>query len=272
MVLVEKLIQEWWDSILNGVELPLKDKVHSLGVLLDSALLLEATAKNAFAHYWLVCQLQPFLRKANLATIIHALMTSQIDYCNALWLGLSLKIVSLKIVHFSWCSVWQPGYLRTPREHSIHILCVLSDLHLLPRCTIWSRIQGVQNYIHLVFWTLEELSPSTEPAFTLCLSSEALLCWPIASRGLFSGDLGQNLFSATFRMPSPMRSSGHKHALILGRKWKHSCVVYISPEFLLLAGCFTSCWFLYLECFIVCIDETVLDCFVVNINLNGTKK
>lgn len=82
--------------MLDGIELPLKAPVRNLGVLLDSALLLEvqvaAVARNAYYQLRLLCQLRPIPRKKDLATVTNlALVTSRLDYCNMLYTELSLK-------------------------------------------------------------------------------------------------------------------------------------------------------------------------------------
>uniref|UniRef100_A0A803SN06 Reverse transcriptase domain-containing protein n=1 Tax=Anolis carolinensis TaxID=28377 RepID=A0A803SN06_ANOCA len=81
--------------VLDGVALPLKTQVRSLGVLLDSSLSLEpqvsAVARGAFAQLRLVRQLRPYLGRSDLATVVHALVTARLDYCNALYVGLPLK-------------------------------------------------------------------------------------------------------------------------------------------------------------------------------------
>ncbi|KAF7249720.1 Plexin-D1 [Varanus komodoensis] len=81
--------------VLNGVALPLRDRVCCLGVLLDPELSLEAqvtvVARSAFLQPWLIHQLRPFLENICLATVTHALVTSRLDFCNALYVGLPLK-------------------------------------------------------------------------------------------------------------------------------------------------------------------------------------
>ena len=66
-----------------------------LGVFLDSSFSLgaqvPAVAKSAFAQLKLVCQLQQFLERSDLATVTHALITSQLDYRNALYVGLPVE-------------------------------------------------------------------------------------------------------------------------------------------------------------------------------------
>uniref|UniRef100_A0A803TYG3 Reverse transcriptase domain-containing protein n=1 Tax=Anolis carolinensis TaxID=28377 RepID=A0A803TYG3_ANOCA len=76
---------------------PPKAQVRSLGMILDSSLSLEpqvsAVARGAFAQLKLVRQLHPYLGKPDLATVVHALVTSHLDYCNAVYVGLPLKTV-----------------------------------------------------------------------------------------------------------------------------------------------------------------------------------
>ncbi|KAF7254400.1 hypothetical protein EYD10_00419 [Varanus komodoensis] len=66
--------------VLNGVALPLRDKVRSLGVLLDPELSLEAqvtsVVRSAFFQLWLIHQLHPYLGNDCLVTVTHALVTS----------------------------------------------------------------------------------------------------------------------------------------------------------------------------------------------------
>ena len=82
-------------TVLDGVAIPLKEQVHSLVVLLEPSLSLEAqvasVAWSAFYQLRLVAQLRPYLD--NLASVVYALVTSRLDYCNALYVGLPLKTV-----------------------------------------------------------------------------------------------------------------------------------------------------------------------------------
>ncbi|XP_053112476.1 uncharacterized protein LOC128327575 [Hemicordylus capensis] len=117
--------------VLDGVALPLKEQVRSLWVLLDPALLLgaqvEAVARGAFARLQLVHQLCPFLEKADLATVTHALVTSQLDYCNTLYVGLPLKnIQKLQLVQNAAARV------LTGAAWWEHITPILKELPWLP--------------------------------------------------------------------------------------------------------------------------------------------
>ena len=75
----------------------MKEQVHSLGVLLEPSLSFEAqvasVARSAFYQLRLVAQLCPCLDRDNLASVVYALVTSKLDHCNALYMGLPLKMV-----------------------------------------------------------------------------------------------------------------------------------------------------------------------------------
>uniref|UniRef100_A0A803T733 Reverse transcriptase domain-containing protein n=1 Tax=Anolis carolinensis TaxID=28377 RepID=A0A803T733_ANOCA len=120
-----------WQPVLDGVALPLKSQVRSLGVLLDSALTLEAqvsaVAGRAFAQLKLVRQLRPYLVKSDLTTVVHALVTSRLDYCNALYVGLPLKTArKLQLVQRS------AARLITGASYRERSTPLFKELHWLP--------------------------------------------------------------------------------------------------------------------------------------------
>ncbi|KAF7252893.1 putative RNA-directed DNA polymerase from transposon BS [Varanus komodoensis] len=117
--------------VLNGVALPLRDKVRSLGVLLDPELSLEAqvtaVARSAFLQLRLIHQLRPYLENDCLATVTHALVTSRLDFCNALYVGLPLTTVRiLQLVQN------RAARLLTGTGRYVHMTPVLRQLHWLP--------------------------------------------------------------------------------------------------------------------------------------------
>ncbi|KAF7251817.1 putative RNA-directed DNA polymerase from transposon BS [Varanus komodoensis] len=120
-----------FDLVLNGATLPLRDKVRSLGVLLDPELSLEAqvtvVARSAFLQLWLINQLRPYLEFNCLAMVTHALVTSRLDFCNALYVGLPLKTVrTLQLVQN------RAARLLTGTGRYAHMTPVLRQLHWLP--------------------------------------------------------------------------------------------------------------------------------------------
>ncbi|KAF7252847.1 Leucine-rich repeat-containing protein 72 [Varanus komodoensis] len=103
----------------------------SLGVLLDPELSLEAqvtaVARNAFLQLRLINQLRPYLEYDCLATVTHALVTSRLDFCNALYVGLPLKTVrTLQLVQN------RAARLLTGTGRYAHMTPVLRQLHWLP--------------------------------------------------------------------------------------------------------------------------------------------
>ncbi|KAF7250783.1 Cullin-5 [Varanus komodoensis] len=117
--------------VMNGVALPLRDKVRSLGVLLDPELSLEtqvtAVARSAFLQLRLIHQLRPYLEYNCLVTVTHALVTFRLDFCNALYVGLPLKTVRiLQLVQN------RAARLLTGTGRYVHMTPVLRQLHWLP--------------------------------------------------------------------------------------------------------------------------------------------
>ncbi|XP_078234092.1 uncharacterized protein LOC140708079 [Pogona vitticeps] len=49
--------------------------------------------RHAFLQLWRIYQLRPYLDERSLATITHTLVTTRLDYCNALYVGQPLKMV-----------------------------------------------------------------------------------------------------------------------------------------------------------------------------------
>ncbi|KAF7235119.1 Extracellular calcium-sensing receptor [Varanus komodoensis] len=120
-----------FDLVLNGATLPLRDTVHSLGVLLDPELSLEAqvtaVARSTFLQLRLINQLRPYLEYDCLETVTHALVTSRLDFCNALYVGLPLKTVrTLQLVQN------RAARLLTGTGRYAHTTPVLCQLHWLP--------------------------------------------------------------------------------------------------------------------------------------------
>ena len=69
-----------------------------LGVILNSNLTSDAhirnVTKSAFYHLKNIARVHPFLSQANTETLVHAFITSRLDYCNALLSGLPKKAIS----------------------------------------------------------------------------------------------------------------------------------------------------------------------------------
>ncbi len=104
---------------------------RKLGLLFDSNLSFEShfssICKTEFFHLKNISKLQPMLSMSNAETLIHAFMTSRLDYCNALLGGCSAWLINkLQLVQNAAAIV-----LTRTRKYD-HISPVLSTLHWLP--------------------------------------------------------------------------------------------------------------------------------------------
>ncbi|KAF7251550.1 hypothetical protein EYD10_03015 [Varanus komodoensis] len=116
-----------------------EDRVRSLGVPLDPELTLEAqvsvVVRSTFHQLWWIHQLRPYLEDTCLATVTHALVTSRLDYCNALYVGLPLKTVWILQMVQNRAARF---LMRTGRYS--HITPVLYQLHWLP-IEVWAQFK-----------------------------------------------------------------------------------------------------------------------------------
>uniref|UniRef100_A0A8D2J284 Reverse transcriptase domain-containing protein n=1 Tax=Varanus komodoensis TaxID=61221 RepID=A0A8D2J284_VARKO len=166
--------------VLNGVALPPRAKVRSLGMLLDPELSLEAqvttAARSAFLQLRLIHQLRPYLEYDCLATVTHALVTSHLDFCNAFYVGLPLKTVRiLQLVQN------RAARLLTGTGRYVHMTPVLRQLHWLP-----IEVQAQFKVLVMTYKALNGLGPGYlkerlhpyMPSHPLRSAGEALLREP----------------------------------------------------------------------------------------------
>ncbi|XP_058024855.1 uncharacterized protein LOC131191095 [Ahaetulla prasina] len=116
---------------VRGESLVPRESVRNLGVLLDARLSLEdhltTVTRGAFYQVRLIRQLRPFLDRDSLCTVTHALVTSRLDCCNALYMGLPLKSTrKLQLVQNAAARRIEGA----PR--SSHVTPLLRRLHWLP--------------------------------------------------------------------------------------------------------------------------------------------
>ena len=116
---------------LDGCLISPKPTVRNLGVALDSSLSLTQHIKNitksAFFHLRNLARIRPILSLPDAETLVHAFITSRIDYCNSLFSGLPLTTTNgLKIVQNAAARV-----LTRTRKFD-HITPILKSLHWLP--------------------------------------------------------------------------------------------------------------------------------------------
>uniref|UniRef100_A0A803SWN1 Reverse transcriptase domain-containing protein n=1 Tax=Anolis carolinensis TaxID=28377 RepID=A0A803SWN1_ANOCA len=170
--------------VLDGVTLPLKAQVRSRGVLLDSSLSLDAqvsaVAGRAFAQLKLVRQLRPYLEKSDLTMVVHALVTSRMDYCNALYVGLPLKTVrKLQLVQRSAARLLTGAAYRersTPLFKQLHWLPIIFRAQFKVQVITYKALNGLGPAY------LRDRVVPYEPTRSLRSSGEALLSLPPSSQ------------------------------------------------------------------------------------------
>ena len=104
---------------------------RNLGVIFDSDLSFspQITRVVQTCHYQLrnIAKIKPFLSKIDLEKVIHAFISSRLDFCNSLYSGLCKKSISrLQIIQNS------AARLLTNTKKREHITPILAALHWLP--------------------------------------------------------------------------------------------------------------------------------------------
>lgn len=109
----------------------LKPAVRNLGVTFDCDMKFDKQISNivkmSFFQLRLLAKVKPFLNRHDLEKVIHAFISSRLDYCNALYVGLSQgSIARLQLVQNAAARF----LTNTPKR--VHITPVLYSLHWLP--------------------------------------------------------------------------------------------------------------------------------------------
>lgn len=138
---------------IAGSHIKISNTVKNLGVIIDSTLSFQShinsLAKSAFFHLRRIAQLRPFISTKDAETVIHAFVSSRLDYCNALFIGLPVSsITRLQYIQNS------AARLLTHTKRSAHITPILKDLHWLP---VVHRIKF--KVLLLTFKSLHGLAP-----------------------------------------------------------------------------------------------------------------
>ncbi len=142
----------------------IKSQVTSLGVILDLDLNFishfNRVAKISFFHLRNIAKIRPFLTQDDAETLVHAFITSRLDYCNSLFTGLPRKsLKKLQVIRNA------AARILTNTKKRDHISPQLASLHWLP---VSFRIDF--KILLFIFKALNNLAPSY---ICDCLSSYA---------------------------------------------------------------------------------------------------
>lgn len=127
--------------------------VRNLGVIFDKNLQydkqISAVVRASFYQLRLLSKVKPFLSRADFEKVIHAFISSRIDYCNALYTGLNQSSLNrLQLVQNA------AARLLTNTSKRSHITPVLRSLHWLP-----IRFRVEYKILLFVFKAINGLAP-----------------------------------------------------------------------------------------------------------------
>ncbi len=139
---------------LGGLSSCVKHYVKNLGVVFDEHLKFDrqinSVVKSSFFQLRLLSKARSFLSFKNLEKVIHAFITSKLDYCNSLYTGISQTALSrLQLVQNA------AARLLTRNHKRDHITPVLQSLHWLP-----VRYRVDLKIVLIVYKSLNGMAPS----------------------------------------------------------------------------------------------------------------
>ncbi|XP_062404806.1 uncharacterized protein LOC134095354 [Sardina pilchardus] len=116
---------------LPGVNIHLSPSVTNLGVKMDPHLTFEAhikhLCKTSFFHLKNIAKLRPSLTLPDAEKLVHAFISSRLDYCNALLIGIPSKNIQ-QLQYIQNCAA---RILMRVRKFQ-HITPIFKTLHWLP--------------------------------------------------------------------------------------------------------------------------------------------
>ncbi|XP_032879310.1 uncharacterized protein LOC116974699, partial [Amblyraja radiata] len=116
---------------LGPLAMSVKPTVLNLGFRMDGDFKLDkqigAVVKSSFFHLRKLAKVKPILEREHFETVIHAFITSRLDYCNALYCGVArASLARLQLVQNA------AARLLTGTRKREHITPILASLHWLP--------------------------------------------------------------------------------------------------------------------------------------------
>ncbi len=116
---------------VGDVQVPLSDSTHALGVEVDNTIYMvkqiNSIAKSSFFQLHRVYKISECVTKVAAKTMVHALVTSKLDYCNSLLYGLPNILINML-----WNVQKSAARLITMSGKYQHISPTMKKLHKLP--------------------------------------------------------------------------------------------------------------------------------------------
>ena len=173
---------------IDGCSICPSSQVRNLGVLLDPSLSFEShiksVTKSAFFQLRNISRLRPSLSDTSAETLIHAFVTSRLDYCNGVLYGVSSKTLArLQYVQNS------AARILTRTKPWQHITPTLQQLHWLPikHCITFKVLLLTYKSLHgLAPSYLSDLLHPYTPTRGLRSSDAGLLSTPHSKRSTIS--------------------------------------------------------------------------------------
>ncbi len=118
------------NAYLDSMGQTTKNQVRNLGVILETDLSfsghVKAVTKSAYYHLKNIARIRCFVSSQDLEKLVHAFITSRVDYCNGLLTGLPKKTIrQLQLIQNA------AARILTRTRKSEHITPVLRSLHWL---------------------------------------------------------------------------------------------------------------------------------------------
>ena len=142
-----------FNSVLGPLASYSRPSVRNLGVIFDNCFKFDkqisSVVKTSFFQLRLLGKVKAYLPSKEFEQLIHLFITSRLDYCNSLYIGVDKCLIRrLQLVQNA------AARLLTGKRRYDHITPVLADLHWLP---VSYRIQF--KYLLVVFKSLHGLAP-----------------------------------------------------------------------------------------------------------------
>ena len=196
---------------IDGSLVNTSTRIRNLGVIFDPTLTflphVNHVTKTAFFHLRNIARLRPSLTPSAAETLIHAFISSRLDYCNSILHGITSKTLNkLQYVQNS------AARLLTSTRSRDHITPVLHHLHWLP---VKQRIEF--KLLTTTYKSLHDLAPTYlsallkphAPSRSLRSSDAGLLEVPKKIRRKTWGDRAFSVAAPTLwnALPKPIRDS-----------------------------------------------------------------